>query len=244
MKKRPLVKTSVKDEALVKKRRYQIYKAALRAFTKNGFHETNLRQVTQLAGLAYGSIYDYVESKNDILFLIYDSVLDELRTRLEAAARSTDEPIEQIKAMIKAAMDHTDEYQDAIVLLYQESRVMKDSGFLAEVFEKERGYIRLFADVLERGVQCGVFRVPNIRVIENLLPIMCSAWALKRWNLKGVTKESYGEALVQFVLRGIGVLPGVDGREQKKTRRAALRGARNGKGKTSRRQVPTTSLSL
>lgn len=219
-----LVKTSVKDEALVKKRRHQIYKAALRAFTKNGFHETNLRQVTQLAGLAYGSIYDYVESKNDILFLIYDSVLDELRARLEVASKSTEDPLEQIKIMINAAMDHTDEYQDAIVLLYQESRVMKDSGFMAEVFEKERGYIRLFSDVLERGVQRGVFRIPNIRVVENLIPVMCSTWALKRWNLKGVTKESYREALVQFVLQGIGALRDLDSRKQK-TRRAALHGA-------------------
>jgi AcrR family transcriptional regulator len=228
MRKKSLVKTNVKDKALVKTRRHQIYKAALQAFTKNGFHETNLRQVTQLAGLAYGSIYDYVESKNDILYLIYDSILDELHFRLEEAAMSTEDPVEQIKAMIQAAMDHTDEYQDAIVLLYQESRVMKDSGFMAEVFEKERGYIHLFADVLERGAQRGVFRIPNVKVIENILPVMCSIWALKRWNLKGVSKESYGEALVQFILQGIGVTPR-QGNGKRTVSRTATSGSRNGK---------------
>ena len=177
--------TSVKDDALVQKRREQICQAALQAFTQNGFHETNLRQVTKLAGLAYGSIYDYVESKDDILFLIYDSILSELYNRLEAAAKSTDDPILQVKALIKAAMDHTDEYQDAILLLYQESRVLKTSGHLTEVFEKERSYLKIFAEVLERGARLGVFNLSNIKIMENMMPLMCSAWALKRWNIEG-----------------------------------------------------------
>jgi len=198
------IATSVKDKALVQMRRHQIYRAALQAFTQNGFHKTNLRQVTKLAGLAYGSIYDYVKTKNDILFLIYDSVLDELHSCLEEAARSSEDPLEQLQALIRAAMEHTDKYQDAIILLYQESRVMKSSGHLTEVFEKERGYIRIFTEVLEQGAKSGIFKVPNVKVLENLLPIMCSTWALKRWNLKGVSKAEYVEALTQFILQGVG----------------------------------------
>jgi AcrR family transcriptional regulator len=199
------IHTNVKDESLVEKRRQQICKAALQAFTQNGFHETNLRQITNLAGLAYGSIYDYVRTKNDILFLIYDSILTELYHRLEEAARSSDDPVEQIRALIRAAMDHTDEYQDAIILLYQESRVMKTSGHLSEVFEKERSYLRIFGEVLERGVQQGVFRIGNPQVLENVLPLMTSAWALKRWNLKKISREEYTRTLIQFMLQGIGV---------------------------------------
>lgn len=198
------IPTSVKDDALVQKRREQICQAALQAFTKHGFHETNLRQVTKLAGLAYGSIYDYVESKDDILFLIYDNILTELYHRLDAAARSTDDPIMQVRALLKAAMDHTDEYQDAILLLYQESRVLKTSGHLSEVFEKERSYLKIFADVLERGSRLGVFNLGNVRIMENMIPLMCSAWALKRWNLQRISKEEYTETLSQFILQGIG----------------------------------------
>jgi AcrR family transcriptional regulator len=198
------IHTSVKDEALVQTRRQQICQAALQAFTENGFHETNLRQVTQLAGLAYGSLYDYVKTKDDILFLIYENILDELYCRLEVAGKSSEDPIEQIRALIKAAMDHTDEYRDGIILLYQESRVMKTSGHLPEVFEKERGYLHILSEVLKRGVDLGVFNIVNTRILENILPLMCSAWALKRWNLKGVSKAEYTETLTEFVSQGIG----------------------------------------
>jgi len=198
------VYTSVKDKALVQKRRQQICQAALQAFTENGFHETNLKQITKLAGLAYGSIYDYVKTKDDILFFIYESILGELYQRLEEAAKSSDDPVEQIRALIKATMDHIDEYEDAIILLYQEARVMKTSGHLSEVFEKERGYLRIFSEVLEHGMTLGVFNIVNIRIVENVLPLMCSGWALKRWNLKGVSKFEYTETLTQLFLQGIG----------------------------------------
>jgi AcrR family transcriptional regulator len=203
------IQTSVKDEALVEKRRRQICEAALQAFTRNGFHETNLRQVTKLADLAYGSIYDYVRTKDDILFLIYDNILSELCRVLQEAAESSDEPVGQLQALIRAAMDHTDEYKEAIILLYQESRVMKTSGHMAEVYEKERSYLRIFIEVLERGAKLGMFDFPNIRVLENILPLICSAWALKRWNLKGVSKEEYAEGLINFVFHGISAVPRV-----------------------------------
>lgn len=199
------IHTNVKDESLVEKRRMQICKAALEAFTKNGFHETNLRQITNLAGLAYGSIYDYVRTKNDILFLIYDSILSELYQRLEAAAASSNDPVEQVRALIRAAIEHTDEYQEAIILLYQESRVMKTSGYLSEVFARERSYLRIFGSVLERGAQQGVFTITNAQVLENVLPLMTSAWALKRWSLKRISREEYIDTLTQFILQGIGV---------------------------------------
>ena len=217
------IHTSVKDEALVQKRRQQICQAALQAFTANGFHETNLRQVAKLTGLAYGSIYDYVKSKDDILFLIYESILGELYHRLEQAVKGSDDPIEQITALIKAAMDHTDEYQEAIILLYQESRVMKTSGHLPEVFEKERGYLRIFSDVLQSGVNLGVFNIVNTRVAESFLPLMCSAWALKRWNLKGVSKSEYIETLTQFVLQGIGATSRSDFKHEASTRNGRQR---------------------
>lgn len=225
------IPTSVKDEALVQKRREQICKAALQAFTKHGFHETNLRQVTKLAGLAYGSIYDYVESKDDILFLIYDNILSELYHRLDEAARSTDDPVMQVKVLLKAAMDHTDEYQDAILLLYQESRVLKTSGHLPEVFEKERSYLRIFAEVLERGSSLGVFNLNNVRIMGNMIPLMCSAWALKRWNLQHITKAEYTESLTQFILQGIGasatadvgaMATALDGKHRKRERKVSV----------------------
>jgi len=92
-----------------------------------------------------------------------------------------------------------------------------------EVFEKERGYLRIFSDVLQRGVNLGVFNIVNTRVAESFLPLMCSAWALKRWNLKGASKSEYIETLTQFVLQGIGATSRSDFKHEASTRNGRQR---------------------
>jgi|SRR5438876_572266 len=206
------VHTNVKDEALVKKRREQICKAALQAFAQNGFHETNLREITKLSGLAYGSIYNYVKTKDDILYLICDSILTDLFRRVERAFKSNTDPVEQVEAIIRAAIDHADEHRDAVMLIWQESKVLKISGHLPEVLERERSSLRIIAEVLERGSRLGVFKIPDpgITILVNILPLTSSAWALRSWNLGRISKSEYTEALIAFVLQGIGAVKGRD----------------------------------
>jgi TetR/AcrR family transcriptional regulator, cholesterol catabolism regulator len=206
------IHTNVKDEALVEKRREQICKAALQAFAQNGFHETNLREITKLSGLAYGSIYNYVKTKDDILYLICDSILSDLFHRVEQASKSFSDPVEQVEAIIRAAMDHADEHREAVMLLWQESKVLKISGYLPEVVQRERSYLRIIAEVLERGTRLGVFNIPDseITILVNILPLTCSTWALRSWNLGQTSKAEYTEALIDFVLQGIGVVRGKD----------------------------------
>jgi AcrR family transcriptional regulator len=200
------IHTNVKDEALVKVRREQICNAAMQAFAENGFHETNLRKITKLSGLAYGSIYNYVKTKDDILYLICDTILDDLYRRIDEAVKTHTDPVAQIEGIIKATVDHADEHKDAVLLLWEESKVLKSSGWLRKVIEKEATYLKIITDVLENGSKLGVFSFPEgeIPILVNILPPTGLTWALRRWNLGNITKSEYTEALVDFVLQGIG----------------------------------------
>lgn len=200
------IHTNVKDEALVKLRREQICNAAMQAFAENGFHETNLRKITKLSGLAYGSIYNYVKTKDDILYLICDTILDDLYHRIKEAAETSTDPVAQIEAIITAMVDHADEHKDAVLLLWEESKVLKSSGWLRKIIEKESVHLKVITDVLEGGSKLGVFNIPEdeIPILVNVLSLTGNTWALRRWNLGTTSKSEYTEALIDFVLQGIG----------------------------------------
>lgn len=200
------IHTNVKDETLVKIRREQISKAAMQAFAENGFHETNLRQITKLSGLAYGSIYNYVKTKDDILYIICDGILSDLFRRIDEAVKTNSDPVDQIEAIIRATIAHADEHKDAVLLLWEESKVLKSSGWLPEIIEKEKTYLNIIAEVLERGSRLGVFNIPEgeIPILVNILPLTGSTWALRRWNLGTISRTEYTEALMDFVMQGIG----------------------------------------
>lgn len=76
------VPTQVKNPDLVTQRRGQIIEAAVPLFVANGFHKTTTRQIARAAGFSVGSMYEYVNSKEDILYLVCISIHDEVERGL------------------------------------------------------------------------------------------------------------------------------------------------------------------
>src|ERR1043166_3749734 len=131
------IHTNVKDEGLVKLRREQICNAAMQAFAESGFHETNLRKITKLSGLAYGSIYNYVKTKDDILYLICDNILSDLYRRIDEAVKTYSDPVDQIEAINKATIEPADEPQESLLVPGEKLKVLKSPGWPPKIVEKE-----------------------------------------------------------------------------------------------------------
>ena len=54
-------------EAYLKARREQVIDAALACFSEKGFHETTMKDIARQAGVSYGIVYHYFNSKEDII---------------------------------------------------------------------------------------------------------------------------------------------------------------------------------
>src|SRR6266851_8800457 len=72
------IRASAADETLLKSRRRQIFLAACRVLSRKSFHEATVKELALEAGLAAGSIYVYLQGKEDILILIAESMVAEL----------------------------------------------------------------------------------------------------------------------------------------------------------------------
>jgi len=53
--------------AAQEERRRQILDAAVRAFAKKGYHACRVSDIAEEAGVAYGLVYHYFESKDAVL---------------------------------------------------------------------------------------------------------------------------------------------------------------------------------
>ena len=72
------IPTQIKNQDLVELRRRQIIDAAVPLFIEKGFHKTTTRQIAKAAGLSIGSLYEYIESKEDVLYLVCDAIHAEI----------------------------------------------------------------------------------------------------------------------------------------------------------------------
>lgn len=62
---------SVRSEERVEQRRRQIVEAAIRVFTRKGFHAASVREIAREAGIADGTMYLYFTHKTDLLPAIF-----------------------------------------------------------------------------------------------------------------------------------------------------------------------------
>ena len=99
MKKRE-VQASVKDERLVKKRRDQMIKGAVTLFKQKGFHRTTTREIARASGFSIGTLYEYIRTKEDVLYLVCDSIYDEVRDRLQENLDTNQGTLESLKVGI------------------------------------------------------------------------------------------------------------------------------------------------
>jgi len=53
-------------------RRKQIFRAAIAVFAERGFHKTRVSDIAKKAGVAYGLIYHYFDSKDAVLNAVFD----------------------------------------------------------------------------------------------------------------------------------------------------------------------------
>ena len=59
-----------RKEGITKQRKQQIFDAALKVFSKKGFDQATIPDIAQEAGVAVGTIYNYYQSKHDLLLSI------------------------------------------------------------------------------------------------------------------------------------------------------------------------------
>ncbi|MGC1397395.1 TetR/AcrR family transcriptional regulator, partial [Candidatus Binatus sp.] len=102
------------DEKLVKARRRQIFLAACRVLARKSFHEASVKELALEAGLAAGSIYLYLDSKDEIIPLIAESMVAEFVEMLPAIReRTVGDPRRELIEVMRAILDVIDRYREA-----------------------------------------------------------------------------------------------------------------------------------
>src|SRR3990170_4746482 len=84
------IETVVQNRELVLQRHEQICKAATRVFISQGYHRTTVREIAKEAGLSLGSLYSYIRTKDDILYLVFADLTSALRESIRQAVEGID----------------------------------------------------------------------------------------------------------------------------------------------------------
>ncbi len=197
------VPASVKDERLIEKRRNEMVKGAVNLFKEKGFHRTTTREIAKSSGFSIGTLYEYIQTKEDVLYLVCDSIYDQVRQRLEQAIHTEQYTLRNLEKAIENYFKVVDELQDEVLVMYQEAKSLSKDA-LPYVLNKEVEMVGMFETIIQGCVlnhECSLTE-KEIQLLAHHIFVQGQMWAFRRWALHRLySLEEYTKMQIKFLLQ-------------------------------------------
>jgi AcrR family transcriptional regulator len=138
-------------------KRRNILDAAIRVFARQGFHSTRVSDIADEAGVAYGLVYHYFDSKEEVLNELFTERWSLLLAAIEEADASSESPRSKLAAVAAFIVDsYRHEPELMKVIIVEVTRAANSFGrtHLAEI---RRAYDSI-AKIVAEGQEVGAFR--------------------------------------------------------------------------------------
>ncbi|MBD8032630.1 MULTISPECIES: TetR/AcrR family transcriptional regulator [Solibacillus] len=198
------VRSSIKDENKIIERRQQIIDAGVKLFKEKGFHRATTRELAKAAGFSIGTLYEYIRTKEDVLFLVCDNIFNEVTECLLefpseiGSVASLEKAIRQYYLLI-------DKMPEEFTIMYQETKSLPKEA-MHYILDKEMEMVAIFERILKDCVDSGNLSLSNaaIYLAAHQIVVQGQSWAFRKWALqKRYTIEEYIKLQTTMFLQGI-----------------------------------------
>jgi AcrR family transcriptional regulator len=183
------------------RRREEIVETAASIFHTKGYEAGSLDDVAAELNLGKASLYYYVRSKAQLLYLIFDRAISLALQRLDELS-SIEDPRERVSAFIAHQVSIVAD-EPSMFTVFFESRPRLDADYEGLIRAKERAYLQRFVDVVTAAVDAGVLPPINPRYGAQALLGM-SSWVYKWYDPEQDDWTQLANDFVELVLRGSG----------------------------------------
>jgi AcrR family transcriptional regulator len=174
------LRRAVSDEDK-QQRREQILAAAKQVFAEKGFHETTIADVARGAGLSYGVVYWYFDSKEELFQALMSAEESALRGRISVALAASEarDTAGLLREAVRTTFEYFEDDRAATRLLF------RDTSGLGDRFEQHLFGIfgRFITDVeamVLDGQEKGLLKVAPPRLVAYSCAVLIGQVALRR----------------------------------------------------------------
>lgn len=159
--------------------------AAIDLFFKHGYEAATLRDVADKVGLKVASLYNYIPSKQDLLFTIMLDVMQDLRRDVEQAVVGESDPVERLCAAVRTHVRFHASRTKEVFVGNSELRSLTPRN-RAKIIRQRDEYEAIFRDLIQAGRDAGAFEVDDVKVATFAVLAMStgpSTWFSSRGRL-------------------------------------------------------------
>jgi AcrR family transcriptional regulator len=198
------IKTATKNPDRVRERRESLINAAIAVFIEKGFHNATVRDIGRAANMTQGTIYNYVSSKDDILYMVCDRIVAEYNEQARRALDTSHDPVGRVRSAVCAISQVMYRHRREILLIYQDSHLL-DKRSRRVILARVEEFIGMFERIITDAARELRVPLPHPHLSANMLTFLPVMIALRGWSLKNdVPPEEVIEQITAFIVRGLG----------------------------------------
>ena len=201
-----LIPTSAKDLILIEKKQKQIVEGAYKIFFKKGYHPTTIREIAKACGMSIGQLYHYISCKDDVLYLVHKHMQIIWYEHLkDSGIEEIKDPLQMLTKVLRQTLEFMDENRKLFQFIYSESKYL-DKKHLRIVLEMDyKNIVGFYHQLLGDVNKQNPIKV-DIDFAGSLLAYLMVFLPLRGWTLRDKPIEGSIDSLIDFILRGLGII--------------------------------------
>jgi AcrR family transcriptional regulator len=182
----------------------EVLDAAVKVFYSRGYADASVQDIADELGILKGSLYHYIDSKEDLLFRILEETHDEVETILQAVAAMDDQPpLERLREYTSRQVEYTSRHLTKMAIYYHDVDLLSDKR-RKELYRKRRVHEQFVVDLIEEAQARGEApKSLDARLATNYL-FGSMIWVYRWYRPGGKLKPAQlANTCTDFILHGI-----------------------------------------
>jgi TetR/AcrR family transcriptional regulator, fatty acid metabolism regulator protein len=184
-------------------RRNEIIDAALQVFSRKEYQDATISEITRLAGISEATLYEYFDSKEDLLFAIPGKITGEAIEFIEQILpfiRGVEGKIRAIVQKYLRVCEENPEYTSLVMLQLKTNSKFRST----EAFEIIRRGAGLLLDCIKEGIEDGTLKSGTDPYLTRAIILGTIEHICTRWRLMGGPPDvsSHTDRIVDSILNG------------------------------------------
>lgn len=184
------------------KTKRRIFNTAIKLFSEKGYDNTNIEEITAIAGVAKGSLYYHFSKKEDIFDLVLEEGTKLLKNSIEIKTRECTTALEKIKAIIMIQIKVTVKYEDFLNVVFSQiwGEDSKNIKCKKAVFQ----YVNVIKKIIREGIENGEFFDGDVEALASgIFGVSCSSLIYRLKLDRQVDIEKVYNGFIDTVIRGL-----------------------------------------
>ena len=176
--------------------------AGVRLIYEHGYEALTLRQLAKDVGLQPGSLYNYIETKQDLLVTLLRGHLSRLLVEVDGALSGVEDPLERLTIFIEFHLIAHMERKADVFIANSELRSLEPEN-LKEIRGLRRAYEQKVTDIIEDCVKLGYFVATDTHVAARAILAMLTG--ICSWYREGgpMTKSELVKMHTDIIFQGL-----------------------------------------